>query len=85
MSTRRPCVSTWLSHPRRFERDTASQGAIRAVVAKQVAAWSAGDGSRYARHVAPEVSFTNRLGMVMYGAPASVERHRQIVAGFLKG
>lgn len=63
---------------------TASQGAIWAVVAEQVAAWGAGDGARYARHVAPDASFTNLFGMVMYGAPAFVERHRQILAGFYK-
>ena len=66
-------------------QDTASQAAIRAVVADQVAAWDSGDGAGYARHVAPDVSFTNLFGMVMYGAPAFVERHTQILAGFYKG
>ena len=65
--------------------DTASQGAIRAVVAEQMAMWGAGDGARCARHVAPEVSFPNLLGMVIYAGPAFVERHKQILAGFYKG
>ena len=62
-----------------------SERAIRAIVAEQADAWSAGDGRRYAAHVSPDVSFTNLFGMVMYGAPAFKERHRQILATFYKG
>ena len=64
---------------------TASDAAIREIVAAQDAAWNAGDGPGYARHVAPDVSFTNVFGMVMYGAPAFVQRHSQILATFYKG
>lgn len=66
-------------------QDSASEAAIRAIVADQAAAWDVGDGTRYARHVAAEVSFTNLFGMVMYGAPAFTERHSQILATFYKG
>ena len=61
------------------------ESAIRAVVADQAAAWDAGDAARYARHVSADVSFTNLSGMAMYGAPAFVERHQQILSTFYKG
>jgi uncharacterized protein (TIGR02246 family) len=58
---------------------------IRAIVAGQASAWNAGDGMRYAEHLAPEASFTNLFGMVMYGAPAFARRHAEILATFYKG
>jgi uncharacterized protein (TIGR02246 family) len=61
------------------------EAAIRGIVADQVAAWDAGDGARYAKHVAPAVSFTNLFGMVMYGAAAFAERHSEILSTFYKG
>jgi len=66
-------------------QSTAAESEIRGIVSAQVAAWNAGDGAAYAKDVAPEVSFTNLFGMVMYGAPAFVERHRQILGSFYKG
>ncbi len=66
-------------------QDSEPEAAIRAIVAEQVVAWNAGDARAYAAHVAPEVSFTNLFGMVMYGTPAFVERHARILATFYKG
>lgn len=68
-----------------FAQDGASEAAIRAIVAEQVAAWDAGDGPGYARHLAPDASFTNLFGMVFYGAPAFAQRHAEILATFYKG
>lgn len=68
----------------RAQHDT-REASIRAIVDAQAAAWSAGDLAVYARDVAPEVSFTNVFGMVMYGKPAFVQRHAEILAGFYKG
>jgi uncharacterized protein (TIGR02246 family) len=62
-----------------------AESQIRAIVAAQTVAWNAGDAAAYARDVSAEVSFTNLFGMVMYGAPAFAERHRQILATFYKG
>ena len=64
---------------------SADETAIRAIVADQAAAWNAGDGTRYASRVSPDVSFTNLFGMVMYGSPAFVKRHQEILATFYKG
>jgi uncharacterized protein (TIGR02246 family) len=61
------------------------EAAVRAIIADQAAAWNAGDGAAYSRHVAPEASFTNIFGMVMYGAPAFEKRHAEILATFFKG
>lgn len=61
------------------------EAVIRAIVAEQATAWNAGDGTRYSSRVAPDVSFTNLFGMVMYGAPAFEARHREILATFYKG
>lgn len=66
-------------------QDTTAEAAIRAIVAEQVVAWNAGDGTRYANHVAPDASFTNLFGMVIYGAPAFAKRHSEILSTFYKG
>ena len=66
-------------------QDTAAETAIRAIVAEQAVAWNAGDGGKYANWLAPEASFTNLFGMVMYGAPAFTKRHREILSTFYKG
>lgn len=59
-----------------------AESQIRAIVAAQTVAWNAGDATAYARDVSAEVSFNNLFGMVMYGAPAFTERHRQFLATF---
>jgi uncharacterized protein (TIGR02246 family) len=66
-------------------REAADDAAIRAIVADQVVAWNAGDGRRYASHLAADASFTNLFGMVMYGAPAFERRHTEILSTFYKG
>ena len=68
-----------------FEQDTAAEAQIRAMVAKQAAAWDAGDGAAYAEDLAPDASFTNIFGMLMYGAAAFAERHQHILATFYQG
>ena len=66
-------------------QDQRAEASIRAIIAAQAAAWDAGDATAYAKDLAPDASFTNLFGMVMYGAPAFAERHRQILATFYKG
>ena len=66
-------------------QDAAAEASIRAIVAEQAGAWNAGDGEAYARAVAPDASFTNIFGMVMYGKPAFTARHSEILATFFKG
>ena len=77
------CLSSTLSAAQAVDQTAESQ--IRAMVAAQAAAWDAGDAEAYCRDVAADVSFTNLFGMVMFGAPSFVERHRQILATFYKG
>ena len=74
-----------LSMPAAVAQDADSEKAVRAIIAEQVVAWNAGDGTRYANHVAPDVSFTNLFGMVMYGATAFAGRHAEILSTFYKG
>ena len=66
-------------------QDAAAEAPIRAIIADQANAWNAGDGAGYARHLAPDASFTNLFGMVMYGAPAFISRHQEILSTFYKG
>jgi uncharacterized protein (TIGR02246 family) len=66
-------------------QDATAEAAIRSIISEQVVAWNAGDGSRYANHLAPDASFTNLFGMVMYGAPAFANRHNEILSTFYKG
>ena len=68
-----------------WAQDAAAEAAMRAIVAEQVVAWNAGDGKRYASHLAPDASFTNLFGMVMYGALAFEKRHTEILSTFYKG
>ena len=65
--------------------DSAAEAAIRTIVADQVVAWNAGDAKQYASRLAPDASFTNLFGMVMYGAPAFEQRHAEILSTFYKG
>ena len=71
--------------PEGAPRLAAAESAIRDIVAAQAAAWDSGDGAAYSRHVAPDVSFTNIFGTVIYGAAAFTERHRQILETFYRG
>lgn len=66
-------------------QDQAAETAIRNIIAEQAIAWNAGDGTRYAARVAPDVSFTNLFGMVMYGKAPFVSRHQEILSTFYKG
>ena len=66
-------------------QDSTGEARIRAIIAEQVEAWNAGDGTRYAKDLAPDASFTNLFGMVMYGAPAFASRHKEILSTFYKG
>lgn len=66
-------------------QDAAAEAAIRGIVADQVTAWNAGDGAGFARRIAPDVSFTNLFGTVMYGAPAFTRRQIEILGTFYKG
>lgn len=62
-----------------------SEDEIRQIVSGQVTAWNAGDGNAYAQHLAPDASFTNIFGTVMYGRQAFATRHTEILATFYKG
>ena len=66
-------------------QDAQSETQIRAIIADQVTAWNAGNAEAYARQFAPDLSFTNVFGMVMYGADAFVKRNSQILDTFYKG
>jgi uncharacterized protein (TIGR02246 family) len=61
------------------------EAAIRAVVAEESAAWNVGDAKAYSAHVAEDVSFTNILGVVMYGRKAFESRHAEVFATVFKG
>lgn len=63
----------------------ADEAAIRAIVEEQASAWNAGDAAEFGRRASPGISFTNLFGMVMYGAPNFIERHRVILSTFYKG
>ena len=67
MVSRLTCIAVLvsLSGAPSAQTDATGEAAIRRIVAEQAKAWDAGDGPGYARHVAPDVSFTNLFGMVM--------------------
>ena len=65
--------------------DGAREAPIRLIVAEQATAWDAGDAVAFSRHIAPDVSFTNLFGMVMYGKGPFEKRHAEILSTFYKG
>jgi uncharacterized protein (TIGR02246 family) len=71
---------TMLSLPLAHAKDAAAEAAIRAIVADQAAAWNAGDATRFAARMAPDASFTNLSGVVMYGAPAFTSQQNEILS-----
>ena len=66
-------------------QSTDPEAIIRGIVADQATAWNRGNAEAIASRVAPDVSFTNLFGMVIYGKPAFVQRHTEILATFYKG
>lgn len=66
-------------------QDQQDEADIRAIVATQATSWNAGDGAAYAKDLAPDASFTNIFGMVMYGAASFAERHQHILSTFYTG
>lgn len=71
--------------PIEFGQHSAAEAQIRSIVAAQVTAWDAGDAKAFAKDLAPDASFTNRFGTVMYGPALFAERHQEIFATFYKG
>src|SRR3954470_21041094 len=65
--------------------DAAAEAPIRAIVIEQAEAWNRGDAHTYASRLAPDASFTNVFGMVMYGVDAFEKRNAEVLATFYKG
>jgi uncharacterized protein (TIGR02246 family) len=63
----------------------ANEARIRQIIAKQVAAWDAGDAKAFSASFAADGSFTNIRGTVFYGHKAFEERHAEIFGTFFKG
>ncbi len=57
---------------------------ITDLVAKQQAAWNAGDAEAFSVSFADDGSFTNVRGQLMYGHEAFEARHREIFSTFFK-
>ena len=74
-----------LSNAACHAQDAESEAAISAIVQEQAKAWTAGDAAKFSRHMAPEVSFTNLLGEVRYGASDFTARQTEILGSFFKG
>jgi len=58
--------------------------AIRAIVAEQVSAWDAGDGTRFCQSAAPDISAVNTSGTDMSGKLLFCQRQLQILSGIFK-
>ena len=65
-------------------QNASDEARVRELVAAQANS-ECGRRRRVLKDVAAEVSFTNLFGMVMYGAGAFAERHKQILSTFYKG
>ena len=64
---------------------SAGEAPIRDIIAKQVAAWNAGDAKAFSTSFAEGGSFTNIRGTVFYGHRAFEDRHAEIFRTFFKG
>jgi uncharacterized protein (TIGR02246 family) len=59
--------------------------AIETILNAQQAAWCEGDASEFSRAVAPDVVFTNVVGLFMVGREGFEAQHRHIFSTFYKG
>ena len=73
------------SAPAHTTQFTSEEAQIRAIIARQVAAWNAGDGKAFSASFAPDGSFTNIRGTVFYGHRAFEDRHVEIFRTFFRG
>jgi len=55
--------------------------AILSILEEEVAAWNKGDAEGFARHFAPDGTFTNIVGTFLVGHKNFLERHEQIFKG----
>lgn len=63
----------------------ADKAAVEAVVANAADAWNRGDAKAFAAHYAEDGSFTNVIGMQLYGREPFVAQHERIFATIYKG
>jgi len=64
---------------------TPDEAPIRRIVQDEVTAWNKGDAEAFSRHMAPDATFTNVLGMYSTGREAFRERHEEIFKGIFSG
>ena len=64
---------------------THSTDAIRALLDEQERAWQAGDAEAFSRAMAPDVVFTNIVGLLSIGRVGFEAQHRHIFATFYMG
>jgi len=65
--------------------DAADRAAIQAVVDSESEAWNRGDAEAFAAHYAEDGSFTNVIGMQLYGKKGFVAQHQRIFSTIYKG
>lgn len=58
---------------------------IRAVVQSEGDAWNRGDAEAFGEHYAEDGSFTNVIGVQLYGRKAFIAQHAQIFSTIYKG
>ena len=64
---------------------TSETAALHAILAGQDEAWCAGDAAAFAESAAPDVVFTNVVGLFSIGRDPFEAQHRHIFATFYKG
>jgi uncharacterized protein (TIGR02246 family) len=64
---------------------TDPEDAIRALLDEQEQAWQAGAAASFSRAVAPDIVFTNVVGLFSIGRAAFEAQHRHIFSTFYKG
>ncbi len=64
---------------------TEETAAIQAIVAGEVAAWNHGDAKAFSAHYAEDGSFTNVVGLTLYGREAFEKQHDRIFNTIYKG
>jgi uncharacterized protein (TIGR02246 family) len=63
----------------------ADRDAISHILDDEGAAWAAGDAEAFAKHVLPDVSFANTVGMFSIGKAPFVAQHKDIFSTIYKG
>jgi uncharacterized protein (TIGR02246 family) len=68
-----------------MSQPSSDEVAVQNIIQEEVTAWNAGDAVAYARHFAPDGTFTNVRGQFFTGRQAFIDKHDYVFKGQFRG